>query len=206
MAKVLIVSKTKMNERFCVGGIDMETGEFIRLHNERGGNLTAEEAPYEIGDVWELEVKTAWNVRNPPHVEDKQTIRKEKLEHIGVSGIIDYVQNHDLGDRLTEGALDGAFEGCLQSRNYVTGDTVPSFSTQFWVPDHNLTLEKYEEHIYYRYHGLKIKYVGLMPAIEEIPAGTFIRLSLANWWGGTDNKPFGEERCYLQISGWYLPQ
>lgn len=44
MTTVLIVSKTKMANGVCVGGINEYTGELIRLHNERGGNLK-EDAP-----------------------------------------------------------------------------------------------------------------------------------------------------------------
>ena len=46
-----------------------------------------------------------------------------------------------------------------------------------------------------------IPYVGCAEAIDLIPAGTLVRVSLARWW-----RPEGmnEERCYLQLSGWYL--
>lgn len=64
---VLIVSRTRMARGVCVGGINERNGELIRLHDERGGNLTAD-APYEIGDRWLMSVETAWNVREAPHV------------------------------------------------------------------------------------------------------------------------------------------
>ena len=36
---------------------------------------------------------------------------------------------------------------------------------------------------------------------HQIPLNTLVRISLARWW-----VPAGmsEERCYLQLSGWYL--
>lgn len=197
---VLIVSRTRMARGVCVGGINERNGELIRLHDERGGNLTAD-APYEIGDRWLMSVETAWNVREAPHVEDKQTRHLDKIENVGIDGIADYVMNHDMGKRLYRGSLDGTFEGCLQSRNYVTRDKVPGFSTQFWINDkplrHSLSFDK----DYYYYQDLKIRFVGFQQAVEEIPAGTIVRLSLANWWDNNGN--FDEERCYLQISGWY---
>ena len=49
MATILIVSKTQMHKGICVGGIIEQTCELIRIHNERGGNLS-DDAPYEIGD------------------------------------------------------------------------------------------------------------------------------------------------------------
>ena len=202
MATVLIVSKTKMANGVCVGGINEESGELIRLHNERGGNLTIE-APYEIGERWEMSIETAWNVREKPHIEDKQTKPIKKIENVGVSGIIDYVRNHNLGNRLYAGALDRTFEGCLQSRIYVTRDCVPSFSTQFWIPDKVLNHVVSYDKDYYIYQGLKIKYVGFLPAIARIPTEAIVRLSLANWFDGKGK--WSEDRCYLQISGWYLP-
>lgn len=203
MATVLIVSKTKMANGVCVGGINEQSGELIRLHNERGGNLTAD-TPYEIGDRWEMSVEMAWNVREAPHIEDKQTIQIRKIENVGIAGIIDYLRNHYLGSRLYAGSLNGTFDGCLQSRIYVTRDCVPNFSTQFWISDEGLNHVVSFGKDYYIYQGLKIKYVGLLPAIARIPAGAIVRLSLANWFDGNGRWP--EERCYLQISGWYLPQ
>lgn len=203
MTTVLIVSKTKMANGVCIGGINEQSGELIRLHNERGGNLTTD-APYEIGDRWEMSVETAWNVRKAPHIEDKQTIPIRKIENVGIYGIIDYVRNHNLGNRLYIGSLNGTFDGCLQSRIYVTRDCVPSFSTQFWIPDKTLKHVVSFKKDYYIYQDLKIKYVGFLPAVEKILAGDLVRLSLANWFDG--NGEWLEERCYLQISGWYLPQ
>ncbi len=202
MATVLIVSKTKMACGVCVGGINEQSGELIRLHNERGGNLAAD-APYEIGDRWEMLVDTAWNVRSAPHVEDKQTSPIKKIENIGIHGVIDYVRNHNLGNRLFVGPLNETFEGCLHSRNYVTKDCVPNFSTQFWIPDQALNHVVFYDKDYYIYRGLKIKYVGLSLAVDQIPAGAIVRLSLAYWFDGNGSLP--EKRCYLQISGWYLP-
>ena len=156
MTTVLIVSKTKMANGVCVGGINEQSGELIRLHNERGGNLTID-APYEIGDRWEMSVETAWNVREVPHIEDKQTIPIRKIENVGISGIINYVKNHNLGNRLYVGSLNGTFDGCLQSRIYVTRDNVPGFSTQFWIPDKTLYHVVSFEKDYYIYQEFKIK-------------------------------------------------
>jgi len=36
---------------------------------------------------------------------------------------------------------------------------------------------------------------------KQIPADTLLRVSLARWW---DNEGRHEERCYLQLSGWYV--
>ena len=202
MDTILIVSRTQMRNGVCVGGINERTGELVRIHNERGGNLPAD-APYQIGDRWDMNVATAWNVRERPHVEDKQTSPIRKIDNVGIAGIIDFVKSHNLGSRLTVGDLSQAFEGCLVlqgTKNFVNHANTPSFSTQFWIADTDLIhAESFDKHYFY-YKRIRIKYVGLQPIVNRIPAGTIIRLSLANWWDGDGS---GEDRCYLQISGWY---
>lgn len=203
MATVLIVSKTQMKNGVCVGGINENTNELIRIHNENGGNLPLD-APYEIGDRWSMSVKTAWNVRPAPHTEDKQTIPITKIENVGVQGINDYVLQNASSLRLTRGSLSRAFQGMLHlegTRNYINRSNVPSFSTEFWIADKDLIHSVQFGKDYYLYDRIRIKYVGFQPCIKRIPAGTIIRLSLANWW---DDENSGEERCYLQLSGWYL--
>lgn len=202
MATVLIVSKTQMRNGVCVGGIIEQTCELIRIHNERGGNLS-DDAPYEIGDRWIMNVEDAWNARPEPHVEDKQTSPIEKINNVGLSGIINFIRTHNFGARLTNGRLEETFEGCLfiqGNRNFVNREDIPSFSTQFWIADSDLIYtEQFGKH-YYRYKQTRSKFVGFQEIVKRIPAGTIIRLSLANWWDGDGS---GEDRCYLQLSGWY---
>lgn len=202
MAIILIVSRTQMNNGVCVGGIDENSCELVRLHNDRGGNLSID-APYQIGDRWEMNIKTAWNVRSKPHVEDKQTIPIRKIGNVGTQGIINFIHSHFFGNRLIRGHIQKTFEGCLNfvgNKNFINHNRIPSFSTQFWIADDHLKhIVQYGKH-YYLYKEFKIKYVGLQNTIDVIPAGTIIRLSLANWWDGDGS---GEDRCYLQLSGWY---
>lgn len=82
----------------------------------------------------------------------------------------------------------------------VNREDIPSFSTQFWIADSDLIYtEQFGKH-YYRYKQTRLKFVGFQEIVKRIPAGTIIRLSLANWWDGDGS---GEDRCYLQLSGWY---
>ena len=202
MATVLIVSKTQMRNGVCVGGIIEQTCELIRIHNDRGGNLS-DDAPYEIGDRWIMNVENAWNARPKPHTEDKQTYPLKRIENIGISGIINYINSHFFGARLICGSIQDTFEGYLHfqgTRNFINKQNIPSFSTQFWIADRDLIHANSFEKDYYLYNGIRIKFVGYQTPIERIPAGTIIRLSLANWWDGDGS---GEDRCYLQLSGWY---
>lgn len=203
MATILIVSKTQMKKGVCVGGIDERTCELVRLHNERGGNLLFD-APYEIGDRWEMNIETAWNVRPVPHVEDKQSTSIRKINNVGIIGIIDFIKSHYFGSRLTKGSITNIFEGCVNfhgSKNFVNRQRIPSFSTQFWIADQDLIHSIQFDRHYYIYNGIRLKYVGYQDHVAKIPAGTIIRLSLANWWDGDGS---GEDRCFLQLSGWYI--
>lgn len=202
MAIVLIVSKTQMRNGICVGGINEQTCELIRIHNERGGNLSCD-APYEIGDRWEMNIQNAWNARSKPHIEDKQTSPVKKINNIGIQGVINFIKSHNFGDKLVVGSLYETFEGCLinqGNKNFINRDDIPSFSTQFWIADTDLVYTKEFDKQYYKYKHTRLKFVGYQNPINRIPAGTIIRLSLANWWDGDGS---GEDRCYLQLSGWY---
>jgi len=192
-----------MQNGICVGGIVESTNELIRLHDDRGGNLPID-SPYEVGDRWDIAIQHAWNARPIPHIEDKQTLPIRKIENIGIHGIIQFLMSKNLGARLTRGPLSQTFEGCLNlcgKKNFVDRNHIPSFSTQFWIPDTNLIHRiEWGKHYYY-YNDIRLKFVGFQTDIDIIPAGAIVRLSLANWWDGDDS---GEERCYLQLSGWYL--
>lgn len=203
MTKVLIVSKTQMNSGVCVGGIVEETCEFIRLHNEKGGILAAE-TPFQIGDRWILQITTAWNKRQAPHIEDKQIVANRLIENIGTKGIIQFIQSHNLGNRLVDGRLEETFESCLclqGTKNFINKSAVPNFSTQFWITDKDLVYYQLFDKHYYMYGSIRLKYVGYETPISRISQGTIVRLSLANWWNGDGSN---EERCYLQLSGWYI--
>ena len=131
MATVLIVSRTQMANGICVGGINEDTGELIRLHNEKGGNLKSD-APYMVGERWNLRIEKAWNSRPVPHVEDMQTSPVSMIENVGLKGVAEFVKTQNLGNRFTKGELAETFEGCLHlegTKNYINRNKIPSFST-----------------------------------------------------------------------------
>lgn len=201
MSTILIVSKTRMKNGVCVGGIDEDSYELIRIHDENGGNLPLD-APYEIGDRWEMEVEQAWNARPKPHTEDRQVRPIRKIDRL-FGSIALFIKNNLSGNRIVKGPINLIFEGCLKfygTKNFITHDNVPSFSTQFWIADKDLIhSEQWEKHYYIYNNNIRIKYVGYEKPVNKISAGTLIRLSLANWWDDGS----GEEKCYLQLSGWY---
>lgn len=205
MATVLIVSRTKMRDGVCVGGIIEDSLEFIRVLDERGYKLT-KDAPYQIGDRWEMEIETPKTARDIPHSEDRQVHPIQRIDNIATTGVRDFIKSQEFGTKVIDGHIASTFEGCLKFdgyKNFVNHDKIPSFSTQFWIPDRDLNHyydEKYDKHLYY-YNGYRIKFVGHQDPIDVIPKGSLVRISLADWWGGDGS---GEDRCYLQLSGWYL--
>lgn len=203
MSVVLVVSRTQMANGVCVGAIVEDTGELVRLHSETGANLS-EDAPFQIGDRWNVNLRTSWRVRPVPHVEDKDTIFISLVDNVGINGILEYIRTHNLGSRLVIGDIGSTFEGCLHfegTKNYINRDRIPGFSTQFWIADQDLVHRVIFGRHYYMYGNIRLKFVGFQECIDRIPAGSLIRLSLANWWNGDG---CGEDRCYLQLSGWYI--
>ncbi|MFN2223878.1 MAG: DNA helicase RecQ, partial [Candidatus Promineifilaceae bacterium] len=53
--------------------------------------------------------------------------------------------------------------------------------------------------------GRTLTFVGFQEPLETIPAGTVLHVSLAHWRRPKE-MPEGELRCYVQLSGWFLPQ
>ncbi len=198
--EVLIVSRTKMANGVCCGGLNLQSGECIRLHNERGGRLSID-APFQIGQIYDLDYQTAWNVRQRPHVEDKQIQQNYRLlETISTSEIINTI------DKLIDvpcGDIDVIFENKLNSSSYaayISPTNVPDHSVCFWRPNAPLRKTVFMNKIRYRFNNNNISYVGFQEPLDIIPAGTLLRMSLANWWS-PDN--ITEKRCYLQLSGWF---
>jgi hypothetical protein len=202
--RVVIVAKTRIHDRACVGGLALDDNKGLRLLESNGAHQSADTA-YEVGQVWELDFRPSSHVR-PPHVED---VLVTKMRLMG--RVID-LPACILG-RISpwRGAPNQTFEDLVRPTHNGSGYVndimgVPSMSTGFWLPDRPLAQEVSEGKLYYRYpcdKGVRLlRYVGFISPAKCIPTGTLVRLSLARWW-----RPDGaydvEERCYLQMSGWY---
>jgi hypothetical protein len=217
MSKVLIVSKTRMaNDNVCVGGVDVERKRSLRLMNENGYHESLTECPYNIYDVWELDY-TYSNQRPAPHIEDVNVTRREKkgvlkVELRHVDKLVHILKQCDIP--VFNGNLMSVFDGKLKTTNYgtlfINEENVPSYSTCFWICDKDVCRSDFRGKLRYNYNdgsrrwGYNISYVGLADAIEIIPKGSLIRLSLAHWWSPEDSDD--EERCYLQLSGCFVCQ
>lgn len=109
--------------------------------------------------------------------------------------------------KLWSGGIDNLFDGKLQwtsgGSGYISANGgIPENSVGFWMPNRDLRRNDYNHKVRYSYpiEGKNISFVGLQNPIDTIPAGTLVRVSLARWWSPDES----EERCYLQLSGWYL--
>ncbi len=204
--RVLIVAKTRQGRGACVGGIT-STGRSVRL--VAADRLTNETAgmEYQVGEVWEV-VGEPDPAVIPPHTENIIVRRKRKLKIVDDPvPIIERLMPPQRGgpEVLYDGLAQIASSGAL----YIAKRTgVPSYSTMFWVPDRPLRRLTSGKRIRYAYPGdqgeCSLVFVGFQEPLDFIPAGTLLRVSLAHWWR-PEGKPEMEQRCYVQLSGWFRP-
>lgn len=206
---VLIVAKTKYSNGFCVGGLTLETKKNIRLLTSDGENQMSF-TDFEIGQYWNIDF-------NPkpdcilPHSEDVIVIKQKKI------GFEDNLKEYLLSntDYWRGGrteifgrtiSYDDKGKGFLQHGKYV-----PINSVGFWKLPFDISLVTDLSYGYgktkYRYESceesgnINLPYKGCDEPLKVIPSGTLVRMSLARWFNNA-----GQEKCYLQISGWYLNQ
>ena len=210
--KVIIVSKTRMYEDACVGGILMDTNESIRLLSSNGENQPSN-THLEVGQVWDIEITRPQHIE-PPHIEDGWI---QSQRYMGTQTSLRETLIWRANHMLVKGPSTDLYDGLLNFPNHGTGNAyistnqgIPSRSTCFWQPNNTLkrvTKQNNAGELRYRYlfpierdRILSIPFVGYGEAPEQIPSGALIRLSLARWWDGNGKH---EKRCYLQLSGWY---
>ncbi len=205
--KVVIVAKTRMGSGACVGGITFD-GRSLRLITPDMDSHDHFNMEYNIGDVWDVDFTPAAN-RPAPHTEDVIVHSKRKLPPI--DNVAEFIEYQMLPQ---EGGATVLFDGLAQTTKagvqYIAERAgTPAYSTMFWRPDQPLTRDDDAKRIRYRYPtpdgGRTLTFVGFQEPLAEIPAGTLLRVSLAHWWRPKD-MPDGELRCYVQLSGWYLPE
>lgn len=205
----VILAKTRMTEGYvCVGGL-LLNGRMIRLLDENGYNQPVD-TEFSIGDVWDIEFSNKWNIR-PPHVEDVLVGSINFLDK-SIENLSQYIQGIE-NIPIWRGAPDNLFEGLLRwtsgGSGYISEDTgIPNFSVGFWISNQDLTYKDfYGPRFQYPNIGFgwrSFKYVGTEENIpNSLSAGTLLRVSLARWWSDDEGT---EERCYLQLSGWYFTQ
>ncbi len=204
-ARVLILSKTQMNNKqVCVGGITSR-GRYVRLLDVNGNNQP-ENTDLSIRQVWEIEFYERQN-NTPPHVEDILIRNRKRTGSLQDNITIkDFIEKINIP--IWRGNPDQLFDKLLKwthsGSGYIdrNGD-IPKNSVGFWISDEDLKRKDYNG-IRYQYPSIigwrSIKFKGLDAPVDSIPAGTLIRVSLARWVSFDENE---EPKCWLQLSGWY---
>lgn len=202
--KVVIVGKTKMQRGICLGGILLSNGRSVRLLNKNGDNW-ASDIDIAVGEVYQIAF-TDGTSREPPHSNEDILVEhlSLKLGKYDTDKLIEIIKTSKV-PLWRRGVQEDVFEGKLKRKNKslcILKEAIPKMSTGFWRLPYDI--EQRGEYYNLMDNGeyFEIKYVGcLSTPPKKIPKGTLVRLSLAGWWDN-DGK-FKEERCYLQLSGWF---
>lgn len=207
MARVLIVGKTKMGSQLCLGGIILENRRAVRLLPSRGLGHPPDK-PIFLGEVWDMELsEVPASEITLPHTEDVRTIRGRRLRRYAGSELLDILHECVNAQTIHPTELFNSYIRLTKSaRAYVEpAQGLPQYSTGFWR--FRLPLLKVAADDVTRFWFfddgtmlLDVKYVGLEEEVPDIlEPGTILRFSLAH--------PFADDprnRCYLQLSGWFL--
>jgi len=203
--EILITSKTHKGKAACVGGIIISNNRFVRLLNHGNWDQYAD-TDFDIGDIWEINFTNRQDIE-PPHIEDIIISTKRFLRR--VDNFTDFIINS--GIQIFRGSPNNIFNGLLgwtgSGSGYIGNrNNLPQNSVGFWISDMDLTLGDDEKHFIYPSanafsRAKRFPYVGFEPKEQVIPSGTLMRISLARWWKPEDSDI--NERCYLQLSGWY---
>lgn len=194
-----------MHGQICVGGI-LENGQYVRLLDAHGYNQP-EDTLFNVRQIWDIDFIVRPDCV-PPHVEDVLLHQMNRVGELPVGVALSKHLINNLHVPIWEGAPEELFDGALLWTNsgsgYINDQNICANSVGFWVSDRDLTQNDYKG-VRYKYpsrNGWRtIKFVGFQEPVEVIPVGTLMRVSLARWWQQDENT---EERCYLQLSGWYL--
>lgn len=203
--EILITSKTHKGKAACVGGLVISNNRLVRLLNPGNWDQFAD-TDLDIGDVWNINFQDIDDVE-PPHIEDVIIQSKDYVRKI--ENISDFIINS--GVTIYRGAPNQIFDGRLDWSGNGSGyignrDNLPANSVGFWISNKDLVLDEDDKHYTYESDNRfatskRFPYVGFEPKVDRIPAGTLMRMSLARWWKPEDSDI--NERCYLQLSGWY---
>ena len=209
MEIVLIVAKTHMQTGACIGGLTYSGKKSVRLLTERGLHYP-EDTQFEVGQIWEMELRPKTSPV-PPHIEDTYVCGERLIGQLASvrEMLLQLVQPWRGGPEVL---FDGLLVMGKRAAYIGRKRELPACSTGYWLPDRPLTLVYQHGKPYYRIDddfgrirrfsqgALHIHYGGFGMPVMHIRAQTLVRVSLSRWWVGPDTD---EERCYLQLSGWY---
>ncbi|NQT35552.1 hypothetical protein HQ587_10215 [bacterium] len=201
--EVVIVGKTKAGSMICIGALSLTNAVNFRLKDRRFP-FWDEDVDFEIGQCYKLKYRRSKNRENPHHVEDVVVLKRKLLREMSREDIADFIRDkgrivESEDPRYVFRTDNPDHPMILDGRSiYAPESSVDQLlnSVGFWISPFGLR----ESSGSYYGKGLRIKYVGVEPAVAIIKSGSIIRLSTATLW----SKPeFPEPRSYLQLSGWF---
>lgn len=205
MTHVLVVCKTRMYTGLCLGGLTLGGNDKIRLLTPAGNNQPVD-TPFDVGDVWNCVLEHKPAIRKP-HTEDMLVMRQNRLGSLPNARrfLLDSLQIQPTHKSRLFAGLPRYTEAGSAYISEWTG--LPDYAHEFWRPMYGLRLQQREKSAYYYYEDpdsrrkFRLRYVGLDKPVPWLAPGSLLHLSLARWWRQPGIK---EERCYLQLSGWFL--
>jgi hypothetical protein len=202
--EAVIVSKTKMQNSFCVGAI-LYNGQGLRLLDSKGYNQPLD-TKYKIGQIWDIKFTKRIDLKDP-HNEDV-LVQSASFVNKFIGNLYLFLIDK-IRVPVCKGSPNELFDGLIQwthnGSGYISERTgIPMYSVGFYISDRIIHYDNKHyifpsDHQYF--NAKKLAFVGCEEPTLTISAGILIRVSLARWW-----KPENveiEKRCYVQISGWY---
>jgi hypothetical protein len=157
----------------------------------------------EIGEIWDLEYADRPGA-TAPHLEDVIVQARSGRRRGRQENLASLVLERD--EVWTDPAelFDGRLMFTAGGSAYVpVAGPLPTRSTGYWRPAHDLTRDTVNDKPRYRWTGSgdlrSIRYVGVADPDPVIPAGSVVRLSLPHPF----TPPDGPGGYWLQLSGWY---
>lgn len=183
----------------------MGNGRFVRLLDSQGNHYDLD-TDIHVGGAYTITAHVRKGLR-PPHVEDVLVTSMKYEGAIGSSQKLAEILTERLKVKVWSGSTDVLFDGNLHwtdgGSGYVSeSGGIPSNSVGFWRPNRPIVRKDFHKKVRYSYpiRWRNIPFVGFQEPVDVIPAGTLVRVSLARWWAPEELE---EQRCYLQLSGWY---
>ncbi len=213
MIRVVIVGKTKMKSKRCIGALGLNDNKSYRLLTLTGDNLPSNTA-FNLGQVWDIDFEKDSGLA-PPHTEDVRILNERRVQTLSMPELTRF-----LLDRVTAPVVcpQQLFDDCLRftprrkALIYRYG-RIPQRSTGFWRLDKALH-KRLDDKGKVRYLYCKddiscdfsdenlvldVPYVGCETPPENIPLGSLLRFSLSGEYRAGKYNGY-----WLQLSGWFL--
>ena len=200
----VVVAKTRMGQNVCVGAVNADTGELLRLIPRDGVAYHSwQDFRPAIGDLINITGAAATSVE-APHVED-YIVDNWSPTGKRAGDLAGWIRSRCTiwkGDRTC--LFDGRLKFTSWGKGHVDrGDPLPSQSVGFWLLPETLNLEPGDKKRYTLAGAMSVSapYVGLSDAPQQIAKGSIVRVSLSRWWAPEDGDM--PQACWLQVSGHY---